>query len=202
MIACAGVGGVCVAPSRARPMLAAATCFSLPSFVALNEFYVNFTSADFCQSNTETSHTPSLSHSRPPLALYHPSLAVSPRLLIYTLAQPSVPLVGWIDACVCECARVVCMCVQAHNDKFNNNLALSSTKDGRETPWHLFAQVVQIFLQSRSFCLIAYFDSHYACHKARIWGLLRVRVKFRINLPVEWGNELRLLTALCMHCIP
>lgn len=50
---CAGVRG-CVCVVRARPFLAAAaTCYALASFVALNEFYVHFTSADFCQSDTE-----------------------------------------------------------------------------------------------------------------------------------------------------
>lgn len=61
-----------------------------------------------------------------------------------------------------------CFCVC--NDKFNNNLALS-TGDEDDVLRHLFAQVMQIFFQSRSFCLIAYFDSHYACHKARMRSL-------------------------------
>lgn len=136
MIACAGVGGVCVAPSRARPMLAAATCFSLPSFVALNEFYVNFTSADFCQSNTETSHTPSLSLSPAPCSAspIPGSLAQAINLHFST----TLTSVSWLDRCVCVCVSelglCVCVCVHAHNDKFNNNLALSSTKYGRETP--------------------------------------------------------------------
>lgn len=60
----------------------------------------------------------------------------------------------------------LCVC----NDKFNNNSTLS-TGDEDDVLRHLFAQVMQIFFQSRSFCLIAYFDSHYACHKAGIRSL-------------------------------